>query len=95
MDDKTYIFTSKPITGNTPDSYHDIISDSILDGFRNDNCPAKIECAIRIDNQTIFIFIEIIADASIDASTIARNALNRLFQNTSLFRPGDSLSKYN
>jgi len=85
MDKKSYIFTSRPIFDKNMKNYDGIISDTIQNGVRINGSPVKIKCATRIADQIVFIYVEIVADASIDAATIVRRKLNKLFTDTSLF----------
>ena len=59
--------------------------------MREKDIESDVRCATIIKEDVVLIFGEIIADSSIDASAIVRNALNKLFQNTSLFPPSASL----
>jgi len=95
MDVKTFIFTSKPIFDKNADNYDDIISDIIQKGIRKNDSSATIKCATCIENHIIFIYIEIVADASIGAFTIVRRKLNKLFKDTSLFPSAALLSQSN
>jgi len=88
MDKKSIIFTSRPLFNKKTKNYHENISDTIKNGVRFNGAPVKITCTTRIANQVVFVYIEVVADATLDAAAIVRKKLNTLFQNTYLF-PAD------
>ena len=82
---KTFLFTSQPIINKNTDSYQGTISNSIKKEMYEIDSESKVRCATHIKEDFVFIFCEIIADSAIDASAVARNNLNKLFQKNSLF----------
>jgi S-adenosylmethionine synthetase len=82
---KTSIFTSQPIANKNADSYHGTISSSIKNEMFEKDPGSKVRCATQIKENVVFIFCEIIADSTIDASELVRDNLNKLFQKSSLF----------
>ena len=85
MDKKSFIFTSRRIFDKNTKNYHDIILDTIQNGGRINGSPAKIKCGTRFEDQIVFIYVEIVADSSVDAAAIVRRKLNTLFQDAELF----------
>jgi len=92
MDKKSYIFTSRRIFDKNTKNYHDIISKTIHNGGRINGSPAKIKCGTRFEDRIVFIYVEVIADSSIDAAAIVRRKLNTLFQDADLFPPAAHMS---
>ncbi len=80
----TFFSTSKPVIDKKTDMYPNIISNSIESELRGVDSDAKIKCVTQIQNSMAFIAGEVTADSSIDASTIVRKKIDRLFQKDSL-----------
>ena len=83
----TFFSTSMPVIDQNTDGYSEIISNSIEKKMHSLDPDAEVSCAIHIKKKMALIAGEVEADASIDASAIVRDTINRLFEQDSLY-PG-------
>jgi S-adenosylmethionine synthetase len=81
----TFFSTSKPVIDQKTDDYPEIISNRIEKEIQNRDPDAAVNCTTQIKQDMAIIAGEIEADASIDASKIARKTINRLFKKGSLY----------
>jgi len=81
----TFFSTSKPVVDQKTDSYPEIISNSIEKEMQTKDPDAEVNCTTHIKQDMAIIAGEIEADSSVDASTVARKTINRLFKKSSLY----------
>jgi len=83
MINQTSFFTSKLINNIDIDRCNQAIIESIQEEIRKKDPESKVKCTIHLKDRFAFIYGEIIADSTIDASSVAINRINNLFQNYS------------
>ena len=72
---REFIFTSESVTKGHPDKICDIISDSILDAYLEQDSKARVAVETVVKNNTVILVGEVSSWAVIDISTIVRNAI--------------------
>ena len=77
----TFFSTSMPLDDPDADADLEMISDSIEKEMHNLDTHAEINCATHVENGVAMIACEVEADASIDASEVVRNTIQRFFGN--------------
>lgn len=83
----TFFSTSKPVIDKEPDTYTELILNSIKKEMLRLDKNAVISCAAHIENDMVIITGEIEADSSIDASKVVRDTINHLFKKPILSTP--------
>jgi len=74
-----------PVIDEKTDAYPEVIAGSIEKEMLTIDPRAEVSCATHIENGVALIAGEIEADASINASKIVKNAIDRLFSKNSLY----------
>ncbi|MPM19658.1 S-adenosylmethionine synthase [bioreactor metagenome] len=69
------IFTSESVTKGHPDKVCDIISDSVLDAYLQEDPYARVAAETMVKNNTVFLAGEISSSATVDVEAVVRNAI--------------------
>lgn len=69
------LFTSESVTMGHPDKLCDLIADSILDAYLNQDRDSRVACEVAISNKQIFVFGEITSKAKVDVEAIVRKVI--------------------
>lgn len=72
------LFTSESVTMGHPDKMCDLIADSILDAYLNQDRDSRVACEVAISNQQVFIFGEITSKAKVDIESLVRKVIIKI-----------------
>lgn len=88
---KTTIFTSESVTKGHPDKVSDIISDSILDAYLEQDPYSRVAVETVVKNNTVILVGEVSSSAVIDTESIVRRAIRSIgYDRKELGFDGDS-----
>jgi len=74
-EDSTFLFTSESVGEGHPDKLCDIISDSVLDAFLEQDPFSRVACETAIKNNKIFLFGEITSKAEVNLQEVVKKAV--------------------
>lgn len=80
MVNKTIFFTSKQLKNVDIDSCKKTILNRIKEEMYKEDPESKVKCALYLKDEIVFVSGEIIADPAIDASSVAINKINNVFE---------------
>ena len=75
---KTRLFTSESVSEGHPDKMADIISDSILDAYLEQDKNARVACETLVTTNKVVIAGEITSTATVDIEAVVRNAIKEI-----------------
>jgi S-adenosylmethionine synthetase len=70
-----YTFTSESVSEGHPDKVCDLIADSILDAYLEQDPHSRVACEVLCKEDTVVIAGEISSDGSVDHEAIVRNTI--------------------
>jgi S-adenosylmethionine synthetase len=80
---RNYLFTSESVSEGHPDKVADQISDSVLDAILAQDPHGRVACETLINTGMIVMAGEITTNATVDYTSIARGAVERIGYNSS------------
>lgn len=87
----TYLFTSESVSEWHPDKIADQISDAIVDEYLAQDPDSKVACETLVTTWQVIIAWEVKSKAHIDANSIARHIINKIWYTKSEYKfDGDS-----
>ena len=78
---KDFLFTSESLTEGHPDKLCDLISDSLVDHFLQQDPYSRIIAECAVSTSIVFIAARFDSDASVDVANVARNAIEQVGYN--------------
>lgn len=73
-----YTFTSESVSEGHPDKVCDLIADSILDAYLEQDTHSRVACEVLCKEDTVVIAGEISSNGSVDHEAIVREAIRRI-----------------
>lgn len=73
-----YTFTSESVSEGHPDKVCDLIADSILDAYLEQDPLSRVACEVLCKEDTVVIAGEISSNGSVDHEAIVRNTIRRI-----------------
>jgi len=80
---KNYLFTSESVSEGHPDKVADQVSDSILDAIFKQDPLSRVACETLVNTGMIVLSGEITTNASVDYTSVAREAVKQIGYNSS------------
>jgi len=75
---KDFLFTSESLTEGHPDKLCDLISDSLVDHFLQQDPHSRIITECAVSTSIVFVAARFDSDASVDVANIARNVIEKV-----------------
>jgi S-adenosylmethionine synthetase len=82
---KDFLFTSESLTEGHPDKLCDMISDSLVDHFLQQDPHSRVVTECAVSTSIVFIAARFDSDASADVANIARNVIEQVGYNRRTF----------
>ncbi len=75
---KEFLFTSESVTEGHPDKMADMISDSILDAYLEQDPHSRVACETMLTRGMVFVSGEVTSNANVDAQSVVRNTIKKI-----------------
>jgi len=74
----SFIFTSESVSEGHPDKVCDLVADSILDAYLEQDPESRVACEVLAKSEHLVIAGEITSKASVDIEAVSREAIRRI-----------------
>jgi S-adenosylmethionine synthetase len=74
----SYIFTSESVSEGHPDKVCDLIADSILDAYLEQDTNSRVACEVLCKSDTVVVAGDITSSGVVDHEILARSAINEI-----------------